>query len=140
MRVYIAGPIAGKPNGNAADFEAAARMLHDDGHEVVNPHNVQPHQHEGDCPPGPSAGQTADGSDPAHTAPCFMRTDMQAMLTCDAIYLLRGWEHSSGAVAEFLAARAAGLTIYFAVALTAATALDDVPEGLRIREFPGGAS
>jgi hypothetical protein len=40
-----------------------------------------------------------------------MRTDMQAMLTCDIIYLLRGWIASAGATAEFLAAKAAGLEV-----------------------------
>ena len=107
-RVYIAGPIAGRVNGNAAAFERAARMFAENGHEAVNPHAVEPHEHE-----GPSAGQAADGSEPRHKAPCYMRSDMQALLMCDVIYLLRGWERSTGATAELLAAKAAGLQIWF---------------------------
>ena len=113
MRVYIAGPIAGHPNGNADAFERAAIHHRALGCEVVNPHEIAPHDHEGTCPPGRPAGQTADGQDAAHTAPCYMRADLAAMLTCDAIYLLHGRERSQGATQELLAAQAAGLRILF---------------------------
>ncbi len=108
-RIYIAGPVNGMPGNNAAAFEAAAYRLMRAGNEsVINPLDIEPHQHDGPCPPGLPGGQDA-----AHSAPCYMRTDMQAMLSCDAIYLLAGWEKSFGARAEFNAAVAAGLTITF---------------------------
>lgn len=113
MKVYIAGPIAGYRNGNIASFDAAVEHLRSLGHYPVNPHDVPPREHEGDCPHGPSAGQTGDGQDAAHTAPCYMRTDMQALLRCDAIYMLNGWERSSGARTEFEVARAAGLVLMY---------------------------
>lgn len=113
MRVYIAGPIAGYHNGNAAGFARAVEYLRSIGHYPVNPHDVQPHQHDGPCPKGPAAGQNADGGEAEHTAPCFMRTDMQALLRCDGIFLLNGWEYSSGARTEFEVARAAGLYLMY---------------------------
>lgn len=113
MKVYIADPIAGHVNGNVAAFERAADYLRSVGHYPLNPHDVQPHEHKGECPPGPTAGQMADGAASEHTAPCFMRTDMLALLRCDAIYLLNGWERSSGARTEFEVARAAGLYLMY---------------------------
>jgi hypothetical protein len=99
VRVYIAGPIAGHPNGNRAAFAAKALELRVAGHDVVNPHHVQPWFHHGDCPVGLPGGEGAE-----HTAPCYMRSDLAEMLTCDAIYLLPGWEKSQGARIEFLVA------------------------------------
>lgn len=114
MKVYIAGPIAGYHNGNQEGFAKAVEYQRSLGNYPVNPHDVLPHEHPGsNCPVGPKAGQTADGSDPEHTAPCFMRTDMKALLGCDAIYMLNGWEQSSGARTEFEVARAAGLWITY---------------------------
>ena len=107
-RIYIAGPIAGRPNARAA-FDAAESHLRAEGWYPINPFLVTPHMHTGwPCPDGPDAGEGGE-----HTAPCYMRGDLAAMLTCDAIYLLRGWELSSGARTEFEAARAAGLTIIY---------------------------
>lgn len=108
MKVYIAGPIAGKPFNNVDAFRAAAYHLLAAGHVPVNPHDVKPVDHDGSCPAGPVAGE-----DSAHNAPCFMRTDLIAMLGCEAIYLLDGWELSSSARTEFEAARAAGLKITY---------------------------
>ena len=111
MRVYIAGPIAGYPDANRAAFAAADERIRARGDEPVNPLEIAPHRHDGPCP--------ARGYDPGenltkHTSSaCFMRTDIAAMLTCDGVYLLRGWEHSRGARDEFNAACAAGLDVEF---------------------------
>lgn len=112
MRIYIAGPIAGYPLGNKEAFAAAAVRLTIEGHAPLNPHTVEPVQHAGPCPPGPPAGEEGDGV-VRHTAPCYMRTDITALLTCDAIYMLTGWELSSGSRTEFEAARAAGLRLMY---------------------------
>lgn len=108
MKVYIAGPIAGYPHANRHAFAAAFWHLKALGHDPLNPHDIPPHAHEGECPAGPVAGESD-----AHTAPCYMRSDIIGMLGCDAVYFLRGWERSSGAFAELSAARAAGLALWF---------------------------
>lgn len=119
-RIYIAGPIAGRTREQAEDhFSRAAARLIADGWHPVNPFTVQPYQHDGPCPEGPSAGEGGE-----HLAPCYMRGDLTAMLTCDAIYMLTGWELSSGARTEFEAARAAGLVIHYEAAGIDVRALD----------------
>lgn len=101
-KVYIAGPIKGMPDGNRAAFAKAAALFP----YAVNPFTVDP-EHDGDCPPGDAS---AEG---IHTYPCHVKYDLKAMLECDAIYLLKGWENSAGARVEFLAAQASGLTILY---------------------------
>lgn len=112
MKTYIAGPIANHPNGNREAFARAEAVITAAGGDPVNPHNVTPVAHDGDCPPGPTGGEEGDGT-VRHNAPCYMRTDLRAMLDCDAIYMLAGWELSSGARTEFEAARSAGLVIFY---------------------------
>ena len=72
LRVYIAGPITGMFVLNAPAFEAAADMLRAAGHEPVNPHTL----HGGRL-------------DLSHGE--YMRTDLRALLDCDAIHMLPGW-------------------------------------------------
>ena len=80
--VYIAGPITGKPGYNVDVFAAAERHLTACGHTVVNPTTL----HEG--PLGSLSREE------------YMRTDIRALLDCEAIYLLPGWQDSRGARME----------------------------------------
>ena len=45
---------------------------------------------------------------------CYMRSDIAALLTCDAIHMLPGWENSRGATVEHTIATALGLPITYA--------------------------
>lgn len=108
MKIYIAGPVAGQPDSNRAAFESAASHLRVLSHEPVIPLDVAVWQHDGDCPPGPIAGE-----DSSHTAPCFMRSDIMALLCCDGVYFLDNWEHSVGSRTEFEVARSCGLFMYY---------------------------
>ena len=107
-RCYIAGPIAGVPDFRER-FAAAVPAVEALGYEVVNPCDITPADHEGECPPGYDPGEDAGG----HTSSaCFMRSDLRVLLDCDAIYLLPGWVRSRGARVEALVARACGLRIF----------------------------
>ena len=109
MRVYIAGPIAGDPDARA-NFTRAARELLAQKRpiHVINPLDVTPDDHEGDCPPGYPPGE----GEHAHTSSaCFMRADLRALLTCDEIHMLPGWRNSKGATIEHAVAVACGMTI-----------------------------
>lgn len=107
-RVYIAGPIAGKVDGNKPKFDLAERELNALGYEAVNPHNIAPYWHGGSaCPKNSPVGEEG------HAAACHMRTDIAALVTCDIIYLLEGWEDSAGARLEFLVAQMCGLRIIY---------------------------
>ena len=78
--IYISGPMTGMPDLNFPAFHAAAKMLRDLGHEVVNPAELNPD----------------------HTMPWgeCMRKDIAALVTCDTIVLLPGWQQSRGATLE----------------------------------------
>ncbi|WP_312227582.1 DUF4406 domain-containing protein [Pseudescherichia sp.] len=78
MRIYIAGPMSGLSDYNRPAFWFMDMTLSAKGHTVLNPASLP------------------DGL----TQPQYMDICL-AMLRCaEAIYLLRGWEESAGAVAE----------------------------------------
>lgn len=104
MRIYLSGPIAGIKDFERK-FEIWKTHLSYMGHDVINPCDVLPHAHEGECPKG---YVTANG----HSSACYLRTDLQALLECDAIFMLSGWEQSIGARLEHSVAAHCGLKMY----------------------------
>ncbi|HCB1653315.1 TPA: DUF4406 domain-containing protein [Citrobacter farmeri] len=88
-KIYIAGPMTGYKDFNRPAFKAFAIKLSLDGNIVLNP-AVLP-----------------DGlKDREYMDICC------AMLRCsDAIFMLRGWQQSDGARAEYLLAKKIGLEI-----------------------------
>ena len=102
-RIYIAGPMQGKPLYNFPLFDAAAKHFADSGYDVVNPAELD----------------RQAGFDPAKgdvVTPEFLeqarKRDLEALLTCDRIAMLPGWENSKGARAEHAVALWAGLSVY----------------------------
>lgn len=91
MKIYLSGPISGVPNSHDA-FAQAAAVLRQQGHTVVNPFQLSP---------------TKDDM----TWSDYLREDLTAMLTCDMIALLPGWEASSGAQLELHVAKKLGFHI-----------------------------
>lgn len=87
MKIYISGPITGKPNLNREAFAQAAEAIRAAGHEAVNPHEI-----------------TAPLGDDAPWEE-YMKIDIAALVTCDAILLLEGWQGSKGARLENKIAR-----------------------------------
>lgn len=96
-RVYLSGPITNWPT-HRSDFARAEEVVRSLGHEPVNPLNIPA------C-----RTQTCNGERPAdaeqragfaHSWECYMKTDVAALVTCDYIYLLSGWERSRGARRE----------------------------------------
>ena len=90
MRVYVSGPMTGRPELNYPLFNATAAALRKQGHEVCNPA-------EAGLPEG------ATWSD-------YMRADIALLVTCDAIVMLPDWHESKGARLEITIARKLGLT------------------------------
>jgi len=93
MKIYVAGPMTGYPELNFPAFHAAAALLRAEGHEVVNPAEINA---------DPSAGWLD-----------CMRADIRELVTCDAIYLLRGWMCSRGATLERQIAEGLGFSVMF---------------------------
>lgn len=91
MKTYLAGPMTGHPDLNFPLFHAEAKRLRATGHDVVNPAeiNVDPAKGWEDC----------------------MRADISALVTCEAIAMLPGWQLSRGATLEHHIATALGLRV-----------------------------
>jgi Domain of unknown function (DUF4406) len=93
MKIYLAGPMRGIPDGNFPAFFAAANMLRDAGHEVFSPAEV------------PEKGLTYRQ---------YLMIDLWWIGSqAQAIALLPGWEKSFGANAEWNLARALDLKFIY---------------------------
>lgn len=91
MRIYIAGPMTNLPELNFPAFHREAARLRADGHDAVNPAELNPDGASwGDC----------------------MRRDIAELVTCDAIQLLPGWRQSKGATLEHDIAVRIGLVVF----------------------------
>lgn len=109
MKVYISGPIAGRPDGNRAAFAQVAESIRLAGHEPVNPHEVD-HEHGTvlwDC-----FGRPTDRDDDEHKYGCYLLTDLVAMADCEAVVVLEDWNRSVGAKVEVAFAEAVGIPVY----------------------------
>jgi Domain of unknown function (DUF4406) len=93
FRIYIAGPCTGIPNENKPAFLAAELQMRGMGFDVVNPTTLPAHAwHD-------------------QSWASFMRCDIPALCTCDAVALLPGWESSKGANVERTLALALGMGV-----------------------------
>ena len=91
VRVYLSGPMTGRPDLNFPAFTAAATQLRAAGFEVVNPAELV-------TTPGTPYGEC-------------MRIDIAALVTCQALAQLPDWSESRGAGVEFAVARAIGMRV-----------------------------
>lgn len=111
MKVYISGAISGRPLEVARlGFASVAGVLADIGHEPVDPFTVPPH-------PGCSCPGAVgfEGAGSGHEWGCYLRGDLAAMLGCDAILMLPGWQSSHGARLELQVASAVGLRVFWEI-------------------------
>lgn len=81
QKIYISGKISGIEKKAAKIFAEAEIELHERGcFQVVNPFNIE-HRHD-------KSWQS------------YMKTDIKALMDCDAIYMLMNWTDSKGAEIE----------------------------------------
>jgi hypothetical protein len=92
-KVYLSGPMTGIPEFNYPAFTCAAAKLRDSGMQVFNPAES-------------FSGDTTKPYD------AYMREDIRALLDVEAVYVLDGWEKSTGAVTEVLTALSLNLPIF----------------------------
>lgn len=90
MRIYISGAMTGIKDLNFPEFFKAEEYLLNLGHEVVNPARLN--------------GGVTDW------VQC-MRTDITALMACDALFCLKGWQNSKGANIEVRLAKDLGFRI-----------------------------
>jgi hypothetical protein len=122
MRAYISGPITGLDRDVArARFEAGELQLVALGHVPVNPLKIK---NPDNC-----------GCElQFHTWECNLRKDIRELVSCQAIFLLRDWEISSGSRLELHIAIALSFAIWFAEGRPSAA---DVISELRVYEQGG---
>lgn len=89
MNVYLAGPITGHESTYRETFRRAAEGLRAKGLTVLNPSELP-------------AGLDYDQ---------YIHIGLAMLDVCDAIYMLAGWQDSSGAKRELAAATDAGKMI-----------------------------
>lgn len=94
MKIYISGPITGYCNNNEPAFNRVATTLRLLGHIVLNPFDLDLTEGKRDNWVG------------------YMKRDIKAMMGCDAIFPLSGWEHSKGASLEMELAKALKMPVY----------------------------
>lgn len=121
MRIYISGPMTGHPDHNAPAFDAAEKRLCEQGHFVINPHRIsalfgtaeeleRSFRAMYNLRRKDGALQMEYMPHESILAQSIIDADLAAVRSCDAIYLLRGWETSRGAKKELAVALAHGLT------------------------------
>jgi hypothetical protein len=118
MKIYLAGPMTGYPEFNFPVFLTAAAKLRDAGHKVWSPaeHDI-------------SNGLDVTGLDGSPESLAGTGFDLRKALGADlawitssaeAVIVLPGWEHSSGAWAEVATALALRLPVWTLGAFLAA--------------------
>ena len=126
MRIYLSGPMTSMPDLNRTAFDAAEKRLTAQGHFVINPHRISALFG--------TAEELAESFADFYfvddqnrlnrfyeasremerritLARAVMDADLAAVRSCDAIYLLRGWESSRGAKKELAEAIKCGLEV-----------------------------
>lgn len=97
MKIYLSGEITGKESEPKKHFNSVEKKLRDEifsyNLEVVNPFNLK---HRKDS-----------------TWSDYLKTDIKELVTCDCIYMLKGWENSKRARLEFHIAAELGIEIRF---------------------------
>ena len=92
-RLYISGPVRGRPDMNRPAFKAAAERAEGKGWVPVNPLDLKFH----------------DPDDIREV----MAGCIDSLLRCGAIYMLEFWHYSDGARAEFWTAMSVGMKAYY---------------------------
>ncbi len=91
-RIYISGPISGHDiEERRRAFQEVEWMLDAQGYEVVNPMKN---------------GLPSDATTHEH-----MRRDIELLMTCDYIYLMKKWTHSKGCMVELEVATSIGMPV-----------------------------
>ena len=99
-KIYLSGPMTGKPDFNRTAFAEAAARLRDLGFEVVNPHEMKE--------------PFLKMNDPDYNWRQYLARDISALLTgdFDGVVVLPGWKDSRGSVLELLVAQYIGLKVF----------------------------
>lgn len=105
--IYIAGPMRGYAKFNFPAFYEAEAYLKSKGWLTVG----NPARMDDEGPTGPDEFEVMPGNGGIRLA---MARDLEWIATkATALYMLRGWEKSAGATAEWTLAKTLGLDIFY---------------------------
>ncbi len=111
-RIYIAGGMTGHKLFQFPAFDHARDHLSREGHDVVSPADLD--REAGFDPAAlPENYDWNDLSSCGFSLADAIDRDLAAIKTCQAIYMLRGWEKSKGALAEKALAEWMGLEVMY---------------------------
>ena len=114
-RVYLAGPMSGYPEFNFPAFMAKAAELRGRGWEVFNPAEKDMERHGTDISKGNGSGSVEQAAkEHGFSLNVALREDLSWICDhADAIYMMKGWERSSGARTEWTLACCLRLEIIY---------------------------
>jgi hypothetical protein len=92
-KIYISGPITGKPNGNVLGFSEASAQILIAGNYPLNP--------------------LLNGLPPDAPWEAHMRADIKMICDADAVQMIDGWSESRGARIEHGIALSLGIPILY---------------------------
>jgi hypothetical protein len=95
--IYISGAMSGIKDFNYPEFNRVAKYLREAGYKVFNPAEI-------------TLDKTGMSKDEIYEA--YMTICLKAIEKCDIIYLLNGWNLSSGAKRELKKAIELDLKVY----------------------------
>jgi hypothetical protein len=111
-RIYIAGPMRGIAFYNFIEFETARMNLEAEGWTVVSPADLDlaagfdPYDLDQDSDWNQWPKELGDKEE-------VIKRDLEALINCEAVCMLNGWEKSKGATAEIAVAIWSGKEIYY---------------------------
>ena len=88
--IYLSGPMTSMPDLNFPLFHSTAASLRAAGHSVINPAELNP--------------------DPGTWSEC-MRREIKALMECDTVATLPGWQDSRGARLEVHIGKELGMKV-----------------------------
>lgn len=106
-KIYVAGKMRGIPMYNFPAFDAKKAELEAAGHRVISPADLD-RAYGFDPYKGDSAESAAE-----FDMKSAIRRDVDALLNCDWLVLLDGWETSVGAKGEIALAQWVGMVIFY---------------------------
>lgn len=111
MKIYIAGKMRGIKDFNKQAFYDAESYLISLGHDAVNPFAIDVEMGiDMTSPNGDTSDIKGFTQDSLKEIIC---RDVDALLECDAVYMLESWRDSKGAKAERAIAQWAGIEVLY---------------------------
>ena len=114
MKIYLSGPMSDIPNFNFPAFDKAAAHLRSLGHEVFNPADKDRERLGDDFAAKNAAGNIQEATKQGFNLGDALADDCRWICKeAEGIYMLHGWEGSSGAKMEHLLARCMRLKFFY---------------------------